>query len=112
MIYDAASIVNVAGRLHYDLVIPDRIYSLSGYNQKDVELVILSLRLSLPELRDVQLSVDSETLLDLAWCNGKNASHNRVLGSILRSLVKHEVVPLIRLPKGGGSRIRFQVRRN
>lgn len=79
------------------------------FETKDKRSVVANLQQSLPFLLDDRMTFDAETLLSSAWRTDIGSTHNRMLGAFLRRLIDLELVPLTRVPKGRGTRIRFRI---
>lgn len=94
----------------YMLSIDPNMPELNKFELEDIRAVTLSLKLSLAFLVDARLTFDAETLLGYVWRTENRSKHNRTLGVILRKLVDLKLVPLVRVPKGSGTRIRFRIR--
>ncbi len=102
---DRADPSNARYRLNIDL---NRI-EFSGFETADVRAVVDDLEYSLCYLFNSDLTFDAQTLLPTAWCTNVASKHNSTLGLILRHIVDLELAPLIRIPKGNGTRIRFRI---
>jgi hypothetical protein len=94
----------------YELSVDPHLPALDKFAAEDVHEVVQALQESLPSLPDDRLTFDAETLLGPAWRTGNRSQHNRTFGVILRRLVDLNLVPLERVPKGRGTRIRFRIR--
>ncbi len=79
----------------------------SGFERADVRAVVEDLEYTLCYLINRDLTFDAQTLLPTAWSTNAGSKHNRTIGRILRLIVDLELAPLIRIPKGNGTRIRF-----
>lgn len=110
MKYDFEQIDNGNPRLPiYRLSVDEFSPAFHKYDSDDVRSVVSGLQDSLPFLFDDRLTVDAETLLGSVWMTEIGTAHNRTFGAILRRLVDLHLVPLIRLPKGSGTRVRFRI---
>jgi|GEM_PF-5236508 len=96
------------GTLIYELDFTAKHPGLSRFERRDIQSVIDSLMLTLPLLASSYLTFDAETLLYTAWCHS-NTTHNRTIGLLFRKMIDLGLVPLTRIPKHGGSRIRFTI---
>lgn len=111
MQYDFSKIDNSNTKIPvYRLQINFNSLNLESVTPEDIRLVVDSLQQTLPFLFDDRMTFDAETLIGSAWCTDLRSEHNRTFGRILRRLVDLKMVPLVRLPKGSGSRIRFRIK--
>ena len=111
MIYDFNQIDNSDPKLPvYKLKIDVHRSEFDRFDTADVRSIVDDLQNSLPFLFDDRLTFDAETLLRTSWCNQIGSKHNRTIGSILRVMINLDLVPLVRLPKGSGTRIRFSIK--
>ncbi|MDO9477598.1 MAG: hypothetical protein Q7L07_12880 [Pseudohongiella sp.] len=93
----------------YKLNIDPTHKAFSKFDIADVKRVVSDLEYSLCFLFNSQLTFDGETLLPSAWLYETRSQHNKTTGRILSIIVERKLAPLVRLPKGSGSRIRFRI---
>lgn len=93
----------------YRLQIDANLPVFSTRDHPEVLRVIEDLRQSLAFLLDDRMTFDAETLLPTVWISDLGSQHNRSIGLILGRMVDGKMVPLVRAPKGSGSRVRFRI---
>lgn len=108
MKYDASRIVqHQNGTAIYTFEALEKLPEIGNYDTQSIRDVIESVALVLPGLQP-DVTYDAQTLLHHCWYRVPRDRH-RAQGLILRHLIDNGLIPLIRIPKGSGTRIRFEL---
>lgn len=108
MKYDASRIIqHQNGTSFYIFQALEKLPVIGKYDAQSIKDVIESVALILPSLHP-EVTYDAQTLLHHCWYRVPRGRH-RAQGLILRHLIDNGLIPLIRIPKGSGTRIRFEL---
>jgi hypothetical protein len=108
MKYDASRIIqHQNGTLLYAFDALDKLPVIGKYDAQSIKDVIESVALVLPGIQS-DVTYDAQTLLHHCWYRVPRDRH-RAQGLILRHLIDNGLIPLVRIPKGSGTRIRFEL---